>query len=134
MRFLFYLLSSIFCLLWVGCASSPDKPPRPEGTNIEITRPAVQGKILGGTDVTVLSGHIPLLAIRDGQTRYGALEPGTYRLKATSPDPYRFSDYSAGTWESRPFDLVVEKGRNYKLEIVPGPGQGWEIRQESAEE
>ena len=128
MRFLFYLLSSIFYLLWAGCVSSPDKPPRPEGTNIEITRPAVQGKILGGADVTVLWGHIPLLAIRGGQTRYGALEPGTYRLKATSPDPYRFSDYSQQTWESPVFQLVIEKGKEYKLEIVPGPGQGWIIR------
>lgn len=101
--------------------------------NIEITRPTVQAKILAETAVTVLWGHVPLLALRDGETHYGNLELGTYHLKAVSPDPYRFSDYSAQTWESRPFDLVVEKGKNYKLQIVPGPEQGWEIRQVPAD-
>ena len=128
---LFCLLSSVFCLLWTGCVSSPE---RPENTNVEITRPAVEAKILASTDIMVRSGRVPLLALQNGQTRFGVMEPGTYHLTAVSPDPYRFSDFSSQNWVSPRFDLVVEKGKYYELEIVPAAGQGWEIRRASDEE
>lgn len=113
--------------------SAPDKPPRPANTNIEITRPKSSARIIAGTDVIIRSGRVPLLAIKDGDTRYGNLEPGNYRLTASSADPYRFSDFSGDTWVSTPFDLVIEKGRFYRLEIAPGEGQGWTIRQLAAD-
>lgn len=121
-------------LLSSGCSSTPDKPPRPEGTNIEITRPKSIGKMIAATDITVKNSRVPLLAIQDGQTRFGVLEPGTYRLTAVSPDPYRFSEFGSQNWVSPPLDLVIEAGKYYSLEIVPAAGQGWEIRQVTGEE
>lgn len=129
----FYLLASSFWLLCVGCSSTAEKPPRPEGANIEISRPKSSARIIAGTDVLIRSGRVPLLSIRDGETRYGTLEPGTYHLTASSPDPYRFSDFSTQTWEAPPLDLVVEKGKFYQLELAPAASQGWVFRQVSAE-
>lgn len=129
MRLLFCVLSSVFWVLCSGCASSPAKPERPANTNIEITRPTIQAKMIAVTDVTIRSGRVPLLALKDGDTRFGNLEPGKYVLTAVSADPYRMSDYADATWQSRPFELVIEKDKFYRLEIGPAAGQGWEIRQ-----
>jgi hypothetical protein len=115
--------------LWSGCASSPAKPERPENANVEVTRPAVSGKILGDTPVTIRRSRVPLLNLRDGETQFGYLEPGKYTLNAISPDPYRFSDFGSNNWQSQPFELVIEKGKNYKLEVLPMEGGGWVIRQ-----
>jgi len=87
------------------------------------------GNMVKAVEVIVKSGHAPLLKIVDGQTLFGCLEPGTYRLTAVSPDPYSPSEFSRSVWQSQPFDLVVEKDKNYKLEVVPAAqGLGWEIR------
>jgi hypothetical protein len=121
-------------LLLSSCASTPGKPERPEGANIEFFRPKAVGKMIAATDIMVRSGRVPLLAIRDGQTRFGALEPGTYHLTAVSPDPYRFSDFGSQNWVSPRLDLTIETGKFYSLEIVAAAGQGWEIRRSSDEE
>lgn len=114
----------LFFFFW-GCASMS----RPEGTNVEVIRPSIPGNMMKSVDVAVYSGRVPLLRIADGQTLYGRLEEGTFILTAVSPDPYRISELSSRFWRSQPFELVVEKDRFYKLEIIPATGSsGWEIR------
>ena len=128
-RIIFYVLCSVLCVLWSGCISSPSTPKRPPNANIQITRPTSTAKVIAGTQVTIRSGRVPMLAMKDGETRFGVLEPGKYILTAVSVDPYNFSEYSASTWSSAPFELLIEKDKNYSLEVIPGPETGWIIRQ-----
>ena len=124
-----YSIIPIFLLLLVSCISGPSAQERPPNANIQITRPTSTAKVIAGTQVTIRSGRVPMLAMKDGETRFGVLEPGKYILTAVSVDPYNFSEYSASTWSSAPFELLIEKDKNYSLEVMPGPETGWIIRQ-----
>ena len=114
------------CLLG-GCATNPEKP---EGTNIEFRRPTQAGNMLKDVDVLIKAGHVPLLTLQDGKTVYGTLNPGTYSLIAVSRDPYQFSEFSQQMWQSQPFQLVVEAGKYYAIELDPAEAAtpGWVIK------
>lgn len=112
-------------LLACGCASS-----RPKGTNVEVYRPPASGSVATALPITIRSGRVPLLTIKDGQRLYGTLQPAVYHLTALSADPYSVSDFQGRFWGSPVFELKVEEGRFYKLEVVPAEAMnvGWAIR------
>jgi hypothetical protein len=113
-------------VLLTSCSTVPDWP---DEANVRITRPAEPGSILGGLDVVLKNGRVPLAGVPNGETIHGTLGPGLHILSVESADPYAMSEFTGKTWKSRPVQLQVEPGKRYRLEIVPATEWvGWDLR------
>jgi hypothetical protein len=97
--------------------------------NVEITREKNPGRIVSSMDVIIQQGRAPLARIGNGETIFGSLAEGTYVLTAVSADPYAASEFSAQLWSSHPLQLVVKKGKRYRLSVSsPETSTGWLLR------